>query len=244
MKIMPVTHPPARPIAGCRSAIAVVVCLAASAIVGGAHASIVGFTEGFDDGPANWRNFNGSADLDWFAAGGPSDSAYASGLRNLSNLSAGGFPATVIRAQLDYNSSGGLFAGNWIEAGVIGVSFDFRHNLAEAIQVTARFATPNNNPGASAETSFFVAPNQWTSIYFDLTPDSTDIISFGSGNYQSIFSNIGNIQIGFNVPMSLAGQNFDGRFDIDNFTIIPAPGAIFALAGLGLAGTGRRRRDR
>ncbi len=219
--------------------------LAPSAVVAtlctSASAGILGFVEGFDDDAANWRNFNGSTVLDWFAAGGPSDSAYASGLFNLSGTSGGGFPATVIRAQLGFGSSDGAFAGDWISAGVSAVSFDFRHDLPEAIQVTARFATPMNFPGASAETSIFVAPNEWTTIVFDVTEGSPDIISLGGGTYGAIFGNVGNIQIGFNVPLSLAGQDIDGRFDIDNFALIPAPAALLMLAGLGVVGTRRHR---
>ncbi|TVQ64425.1 MAG: hypothetical protein EA379_01565 [Phycisphaerales bacterium] len=204
-------------------------------------ASIVGFVETFDDDSANWRNAFGTAVLDWFPDGGPDNSAYASSLFNLSGTSPGGFPPTVIRAQSNFNSSGGAYVGDWIAAGVTGVTFDFRHNLTESITLTGRFATPINNPGASTETTTLIAPNTWTSISIDLTPDSADFISFGSGNYNSIFSNIGNIQIGFNVPEALAGQDIDGRFDIDNFRIVPAPGAAAALALLGAAAARRRR---
>lgn len=204
-------------------------------------ASIVGFVESFDAGSANWRNFNGGAALEWFAAGGPDGSSYASGVFNLSGTSVGGFPPTVIRAQTSYGSSGGAYAGNWIAAGVTGVSFDIRHNLSEAITLTGRFATPANNPGASTESQTVIAPNQWTTVFFDLTEGSPDIISFGSGNYQSVFSNIGNMQFGFNVPAALAGQNIDARFDIDNFRIIPAPG-VGAPGALAALAFGLRRR--
>lgn len=204
-------------------------------------ASIVGFVEGFDADSANWRNFNGGAVLEWISSGGPDGSSYASSVFNLSGTSVGGFPPTVIRAQTNYGSSGGAYAGNWIDAGVTGVSFDIRHNLSEAITLTGRFATPANNPGASTESQTVIAPNQWTTVFFDLTEGSPDIISFGSGNYQSIFSNIGNMQFGFNVPAALAGQNIDARFDIDNFRIVPTPGAVAALAPAFVFAARRRR---
>lgn len=205
-----------------------------------ASAQIVGFVESFESDAANWRNSNGTLQLDWIPAGGPDGSAYASTLFNLSNTSGGGFPPTIIRAQTNFNSSNSAYAGNWIEAGVTGVSFDIRHDLSEAVTLTGRFATPANNPGASTVSQTPIAPNQWTTIFFDLTPDSTDIISFGSGNYHSVFSNIGNLQFGFNVPASLAGQNIDARFDIDNFRVIPAPGTALAFGAMGLLA--RRRR--
>ena len=204
--------------------------------------SLVGpFTETFDSGNANWTNFNNSAPLDALAVGGPDGSGYASGTYNLQNAS-GFFPPVVLRGQGSSNASGGAFVGDWIASGVVGFSFDIRHDLSEALTITGRFSTPMNNPGAATESSITVEPNTWTTVTFDLTEDSTDIISFGSGTYESIFSNIGNIQLGFNVPQGLAGQDIEVRFDLDNAAlVIPAPGsaALLALAGLGMV---RRRR--
>jgi hypothetical protein len=116
----------------------------------------------------------------------------------------------------------------------------FRHNLTEAVSVTGRFATPTNAPGASAIGDAVVAPNTWTLITFDLREGSSSIISLGGGTYQAIFSNIGNMQFGFTVPAVLAGQNIDAQFDITDFNVVPAPGALALLAVAGLAG--RRRR--
>lgn len=217
--------------------------LAVSFLAASSQASINGFVEDFGADAANWRNFNGSAVLEWVATGGPDGSAYASSLFNLGGTSPGGFPPTVIRAQSSFGSSNGEYVGNWIAAGVTGVSFDIRHNLSEAVTLTGRFATPANTPGASTVSQTVIAPNQWTTITFDLTEGSPDIISLGGGTYNAIFSNIGNIQIGFNVPASLAGQNIDARFDIDNFAIVPAPGTGAGLAmAFGAFGLASRRR--
>jgi len=214
--------------------------LAASSVA--SAGSLVGpFTETFDSGSANWSNFNNSGPLDWFAAGGPDGSGYASGTYNLQNAS-GFFPPVVLRGQGGNGASGGAFVGDWIASGVIGFSFDIRHDLSEALTITGRFATPMNNPGAATESSITVESNTWTTVTFDLTEGSTDIISFGSGTYQSVFSNVGNIQLGFNVPQGLAGQDIEVRFDLDNAAlVIPTPGtaALLGLAGIGLA---RRRR--
>jgi hypothetical protein len=213
--------------------------LLGSLLASSAAADIVGFQEHFDSDAAEWRNSNGAAVLDWFAAGGPDGSGYASSLFNLSGTSVGGFPPTVIRGQSNFGSSAGAYVGDWIAAGVTGISFDIRHNLAEALTITGRFATPVNNPGASVVSSTVIASNQWTTVTFDLTLGSADFISFGGSDYNTIFSNIGNIQIGFNVPTSLAGQNIDARFDIDNVHIVPAPASMLLLS-LGLVA--RRRR--
>jgi hypothetical protein len=220
----------------------VCVGLVAASVASGASAQIVGFLEDFNTDAAAWRNFNSASILAWVPAGGPDGSAFARSTYNLV-AATGGFPPVVIRAHSSYTppSSGGEYVGNWIDAGVTGVSFSFRHDLPEPISLTGRFATPLNNPGASVQTSFTVEPNVWTTIAYDLTEGSPDIISLGSGTYASIFSNIGNIQLGFNVPAGYAGLNLNVNFDVDNFTIIPAPGTLTLL---GIAGLGSRRRRR
>ena len=206
-----------------------------------AAADIVGFTEDFTTGSANWRNAGGTVDLEWAASGGYDGGAYATSVFNLAGTTPGGFPPTVIRAHAAYGSSGGAYVGDWIEAGVTGVSFWFRHNLAEAVTVTGRFATPNNTPGASVVSFAPVAANTWTLVSFDLTEGSSQIVSLGGGTYSAIFSNVGNMQFGFTVPPALAGTNFDGRFDIAGFSIVPAPGALAVIGLAGMAARGRRR---
>lgn len=199
------------------------------------------FIETFDNDAAGWTNFNGASTLDWFPSGGPSDSAYASGTYNLENAS-GMFPPVVLRAEDGPDASGDAFVGDWIAAGIVGFTLDIRHDLDQPLTIFGRFATPQNNPGASAFSSITVEPNTWTTVVFDVTEDSNDIISFGSGDYQSVFSNIGNVQLGFEVPQGLAGQDIPVRLDIDNAgVIIPTPGTVglLGLAGMGLV---RRRR--
>ncbi|TVS04919.1 MAG: hypothetical protein EA423_07140 [Phycisphaerales bacterium] len=222
-----------------RTRIAAGGALVSFAIASSASANLLDFIETFDTGAANWRNFDGSAELDWFPSGGPDGSAYASSVFNLTNFT-GGFPPVVIRAQTNFNSSNSAYAGDWIAAGVTGVSFDIRHDAPEAVSLTGRFATPANR-GASTETAFQVQPGVWTTISIDLTEGSPDIISLGGLSYQAIFSNIGNIQLGFEPPANLAGQNIDVRIDIDNFALVPAPGTAALGLIAGLAAVRRRR---
>ena len=211
-------------------------------VVSHASADILGFNESFVANSASWRNSNGSTDLAWYPIGGPDGTmSYASSTFNLSTTTVGGFPPTVIRAHASYGSSAGGYVGNWIAAGATGVNFMFRHDLTEAVTVTGRFATPTNAPGASVVSTTVILPNTWTLVSFDLREGSPDIISLGGGTYQAIFSNIGNMQFGFTVPAALAGQNIDGHFDITEFNVVPAPGA---LALLGVAGVIGRRRSR
>ncbi|MFZ9880099.1 MAG: hypothetical protein ACO3QC_01680, partial [Phycisphaerales bacterium] len=148
-----------------------------------AHAAIVGFTENFANDSANWRNAGGVTPLSWYANGGPLGGSYASSTFNLITTSSGGFPPTVIRAHASYPSSGGAYVGNWIAEGVTGVVFEFRHNLPEAVFVTGRFASPQNFPGASVVSSAAVLSGVWTTVSFNLTEGSPDIISLGGSTY-------------------------------------------------------------
>jgi hypothetical protein len=212
-----------------------------SSLVSVAAADIVGFYEGFTSNSASWRNANGAADLAWHEFGGPTGGSYATSAFNLISTTAGGFPPTVIRAQSGYGSSAGAYAGNWIAAGVTGVSFSFRHDLSEAINVTGRFASANNFPGAAVVAFTPVASNVWTTIFIDLTASSPNFVSFEGSNHATVFSNIGNMQFGFMVPAALVGQDLEGHFDITNFSIVPAPGALALMGFAGCLGVIRRR---
>lgn len=218
---------------------------AASVLAVAAFASVasaqLGFVEQFNADAANWRNYNGSSTLAYLATGGPDGSGFARSTYNLAGTTVGGTPPTIIRAHASYPASGGAFAGNWITAGVTGVSFDIRHDLAEAVMMTGRFASSANFPGGAVFSPQMVQPNTWTTITFNVGPGSPFIASLEGSTYGTVFSNIGNMQFGFSVPAALIGQNVDGHFDIDNVRLVPAPGAL-ALLGLGGLATGRRRR--
>ena len=94
-----------------------VVLLAASM----AAATTVPFVEDFPTDSASWRNFNGSADIDWSAAGGPDGSSFAFDSFNFVNSLENDTPA-LVRAQSDFGSSGGgqvakAVGGKWADGG-------------------------------------------------------------------------------------------------------------------------------
>jgi hypothetical protein len=205
-----------------------------------ASAGIVGFVEDFPTGDANWRGDSLASTLEWSAAGGPGDAAFVTSVFNLSGTTAGGFPATVIRAASSVGSSDNAYVGDWISAGVTGVSFRFRHDLAEPVRLSLRVAPATNFPGGSAYGAI-VAANEWTQVHFDLTPSSAQWVSFSGTSWAAVMQSIANIQIGFLVPEALAGQDVVGRFDMTGFTIVPAPAAAALLAMVGAMGSRRRR---
>jgi hypothetical protein len=216
------------------------IAAASLAIDASASAEIAGFVEDFTAGDANWRGDSLAATLEWSSSGAPGGDAFVTSVFNLSGTTAGGFPATVIRAASSVGSSDGAYVGDWITAGVTGVSFWFRHDLAESIQLSLRVAPATNFPGGSAYGAI-VAANEWTQVHFDLTPSSSQWISFSGTSWAAVMQSIANIQIGFLVPEPLAGQDVVGRFDMTDFSIVPAPAALAFLALGGAFATRRRR---
>lgn len=214
---------------------------AVAVIASGAHAGVIGFHESFVSDTAGWRSATGAADLGWSAAAGSMDAAFVTSTFNLTNAVAGDDHQGVFVAHSMYNSSNCGFVGRWIDDGVTGVTFRFRHNLSEAIRVTARFAPITDAPGCIVATSQLVQANTWTTISFDLQRDSTDIISFEGARYMACLTNVHSMQIGFSVSNTLAGQNFEGSFSMTDFTVVPAPAASALLLAFGAVG-GRRRR--
>lgn len=215
----------------------------ASACTASAHASLVPFTEGFDSNVSSWRDSTGNAELTWFNTGGPGGSGdgYASGMFNFTGSAAGDTPV-ILRGQDGFDSSDDAFVGDWITGGVTEFSFDFRHDAPVPVNVFTRFASSFNFPGAVAVDFVPVLPNTWTEVTIAIEASNPQFISFSGQSFEAVFSSIGNLQIGIDVPVALAGFDADFTFDLDNVSIVPTPGAAVLLAGAPLAVRRRRRR--
>ena len=207
-----------------------------------ASAVLVPFVEDFATGSANWRDSAGTADLNWFAAGGIDNGSYASTTYNFANAVAGDTPA-LMRAHASYNSSNGALVGDWLDAGVSAFSFAVRHNAGVPLTFFARIATPMNFPAVAAVAFAPVQSDVWTTITFTIEPDNPAFVFEGPPAFSTIFSNVGNIQIGVMVPDQLAGVDQTFSFDIDRVTLVPAPGVagMLLLASFGFTRTRRRR---
>jgi hypothetical protein len=184
-------------------------------------------TEDFDTGPADWRDSAGAAVLNHVAAGGPDGGAYASGTFNFAGSSGGATPV-IFRAQDEFGSSGGLFEGNWISDGVISFSVFVRHNASVALTFFVRFAGPANYPGGTAVNFAPVKPDTWTRISFLIDPNNSQFIGFEGTDFSRVFSDIGHVQIGVNVPQVLAGVDSVCIFDVDK-AVLELPVAQDAL---------------
>ena len=207
----------------------------------GVQAAVVPFTEDFTAGSANWKfDPAGLTDSTWVPAGGPDASAYISQDFNFLNSGSGDTPA-FFRAQDDFDSSGDAFVGDWISQGVTQFSMWVRHNAPEPVTFFTRFATPGNFPGADAVEFVPVAPNTWTLITFEISAAATNIVYEGpASTFESVFGDVGNVQIGAFVSDTMAGIDQTYTFDLDQASIVPEP-ATLSLMGLVLLGFLRRR---
>ncbi|HKQ48062.1 MAG TPA: hypothetical protein VJZ71_08345 [Phycisphaerae bacterium] len=210
----------------------VLTVLAAASIFGASpvQATLVPFTEEFSATSSNWRETGGVNPLAWNAAGGPDGSSYASGPFNFLSSAPNATPA-ILRAHDAYNSSGDAFVGDWITEGVDQFSVSVRHNAPTALTFFTRFAGSANFPGVAAVNFVPVAPNTWTSLTFAIMPGNPQFVFEGPGaTFNTVFSSVGNVQIGVSVPASLAGTNQSYTFDVDKASITPEPASLLLLA--------------
>jgi hypothetical protein len=222
--------------------------VAAALLAGGGSAAQAAtpFAEGFNAGTAGWR-FSNTIDLTAVASGSFDGSGYVSrtfAFSSLSNPAAAS--AIVFRAQEEYNSSGAAYAGNWIAEGVKQVSAMVRHTATEPLSFNVRLSNPANFPGASYLTTAPVPANEWTKVVFNVTPGSPQNLTYEGTDYNTVFSHVGHIQFGVDIPASLRGGASAFTFDLDRVRVSnvpePAAGGLALVALTGLAPVARRRR--
>lgn len=212
--------------------------------VGAASAATVPFTEEFTDGASGWFNAAGSATVGWQASGGPDDGSFALTEFNFVASAADDTPV-LFRAQDEFNSSGDVFEGNWIADGVTEFSAFVRHDAGMPLTFFTRFASPFNFPGATGVSFVPVPSDTWTRISFAIASDSPQFVTFEGSDFDTVFGNIGHVQIGVSVPEALAGVDAPFSFSIDKPTVVPEPGTL-VLLGAAACGSGvcRRRKRR
>jgi hypothetical protein len=220
-------------------AIAVVFGFVASA----AQAVSLPTSETFNVDVANWADNSGLALLNYYPDGGPDGSGYASANYAFNaGGGAGGTSAVIFRAQDEFNSSGNAFAGNWVADKISKLKVQVRHNAPMPLSYFGRFSGPGNFPGATAIQFAPVLPNTWTTLTFNLTPTSPQIVTYEGTSYGAVFSNIGHIQLGVSIPAALASDMTLYKYDLDGVVATPEPTTIgLATLALGLMATYRRR---
>lgn len=203
------------------------------------------YTEDFNDGANNWLDGGFGAPSE-FAAGGVDDSGYIGAQTGFEFSDPGGLNV-VFRGNTGLlpgtDASGGNFFGDWISNGVTGFSFSIRHDIPVPVTVFARIAANSNGapfPGAVAVNFAPVAAGEWTEVSFDISADNPAFVTFEGATFESIFSNVGFLQIGVTAPDALLGDPTLFDVGLDNVSIVPAPASLLGLAPIALAA--RRRR--
>lgn len=203
-------------------------------------ASVTPFAETFETGTNGWLMGTFVAPT-YHATGALDGSAYISSTADLN--SAGPFGLSVFRGEDNFNASGDAFVGNYLEGGITQISFDFRHHADIDLSVAMRVANSNNFPGLDVELHEFVAGGEWVTLTFDLdfsnplmTLEGPPTLDF----YNSVMNAVGNLQISVGRPDGL-DTPLVVDFDLDNFTITPAPSSLALLSIGGLVATRRRR---
>lgn len=207
-----------------------------------ASAAEIAFTETFDTGNANWANSASAAFVTHVPTGGVGDSGYVSTVRSFQEIEDG--TSVTFRGQDEFMSSGGAFEGNWIDLGYTGLSFAVRHNAPVPVAFSARASGPGNFPGATAV--IFgppVLPNTWTTLDFDFSRESPSIVTFEGSDYDTVFSNVGHVQVTVSVPAGFEMSQAAVTFDLDNVSVsTPEPTSLVLMSLFGLAACGRRKR--
>jgi hypothetical protein len=197
-----------------RSSEVIGLILGTSCLAAPASATTVPFTEAFTADAANWRDRPGAATATWFETGGADGGGYISEDFNFVASTDLDPPIVLLRGQSNFNSSGNNFFGDWIGDGVTEFRVWVRHDAPADVVFFARFASPAAFPGAFAELGT-VAEDSWTELTLAITADNPQFITFEGADFETVFSDIGRIQVGVFVPPEVAGQDAERNFDVD-----------------------------
>jgi hypothetical protein len=199
-----------------------------------APAAEVPFTEDFTANVSNWADNTGLNLLAHVASGGPDGGAYAS--TDMSLLGLGDQSAVLFRAQDEFNSSGHAFEGNWLAQNIGRFSALVRHDAPQPLNYFARFSLPANSPGGTAVKFVPVLPNTWTQLDFDIRAGNPEFVTFEGASFGAVFSNVGHVQIGVDIPAGLGSNPTAFTFDIDKASIALAVAEPSCLAASMVAG--------
>ncbi len=221
------------------------------ALLCGAPASALTFTENFSTDAANWTDGPGNGDagnptFNWIDGVGSDGDGYLETLAGAIND-----PGTILfRATGANGASGGGFTGDWIAGNVTRLSAFVRHDFTVPgvgspvpVNFFFRIATGGNFPAAVGIVPIPVLPSAgWTEIAMDIDPTNPLLVIEGAPafDFDDVFSNVGNVQVGASVPVAF--ENVPFTSNVDEVSIVPEP-STGLLLGLGVLtlGLGRRR---
>jgi hypothetical protein len=206
------------------------------ALAAPAGAVTVGYVEDFSADANGWVNAT-FGPLTWNASGGPDGGSYVSTTAASIND-----PGTIQLRTNGPTASGGNLAGNWLTGGVSVLSAQVLHDAPAPVNFFFRITTGTNSPALIGIVPIPVQANTWTTVSLVLSPSNPLIIPEGPPSvYDTVLSNVTNVQIGVSVPLALEGAPF--TYALDKVTIVPEPATAGMLAvGLALLAAGGRRR--
>ena len=204
--------------------------------------SVLPFTENFEVSSSSW--LNGSSQVPVYSAGGGlggTGSIFTSG-----TIDTSGFGPIIFRGNNAAGASGGAFVGNWIVAGVTEFRAYVWHGGPVALNFYARF--DKGAGSAASSNNFLVAPSTWTEINIPILDSlgTTGQIfqsygAAGPGGFNSIFSDIKNIQIALGAAQDASTHGQTYTVGLDSVSIVPEPGTgMLLILGLGLVASSRR----
>lgn len=185
-----------------------------------ASAATVPFEESFATGTSNWKN-TASANPTYVATGGSDGGGYIQ--TTFAFTSTASTTPVLFRGYDGFDASGDAFVGDWIAEDVTKLTAFVRHNAPQPLSFFTRHASSASFPGAVAVDFVPVLPNTWTKIEFDTVASSPQFVSFEGSDFPSVFSNIGNVQIGVSKPSALASDTTLYTYELDQVSIVPEP---------------------
>lgn len=227
----------------------VFVLIAATRLAGAAP--VDAYTEEFATNHANWVYGPGAGlgFATWASNGGPGGSSHISASLDTASSSAGN-SLVVFQGRLNNNASNGEFVGSWLDGGIYRLSGWVRHNAPESLPFFARVTNTAGFPGVAIIDGTVVPPNTWTKLQYEINPGQIGVTVIPEtvppatdlSTYNAVFSNVGRVQFGFNVPSAMANSSTSYVYQLDQVSAVPEPtGLGLALAGLAFVLFGRQR---
>ncbi len=203
--------------------------LSVSAFVAGpAWAATVGFVDDFSaPGTNGWTSLNSNTNPETGGVGGLGD-----GYLKIAQLSS---PFNFGSHNDEQN-----YAGDWTAAGITHVSFFLNdvntdENFSFHFLITGAEGDPGGESSWQYNTGFDPPNGDWQQYVIDLTGDANWTRIRGSASFADVLADVADAHFRHDLPPFIMSPNpIAGDIGIDNITLVPEPGSLTLLIGVGL----------